>query len=130
MLLRGVLRHDPKATRSGWLCVFVVLAGAVVAVAAMEWALHHPRLLDQVRGREQRRGRLPLLFTITGLWAALEGSILLWVLILAGYLDLGRGSSSGTGSTDPMVGWALIVGLQCGAVLLRVHGRRREPVHA
>ena len=51
----------------------------------MEWALlTHDYSLRYVAENNARS--TPLLFTITGLWAALEGSILLWILILAGYL--------------------------------------------
>ena len=72
--------------RSGRACVFVVLGGALVAVGAMEWALlSHDFSIRYVAENNARS--TPTLFTITGLWAALEGSILLWVLILAGYLS-------------------------------------------
>ena len=51
----------------------------------MEWALlTHDYSLRYV-AENNARGT-PLLYTITGVWAALEGSILLWGLILAGYL--------------------------------------------
>ncbi len=56
------------------------------------------------------RARTPLLFTITGLWAALEGSILLWVLILAGYLTV-MALRFRPRLEDPMVAWALLVAL-------------------
>ena len=39
LLLRGVVRGNAAALRNGRTCVFVVLAGALVAVVAMEWAL-------------------------------------------------------------------------------------------
>ena len=45
-----------------------------------------PRLLARATSPRTTRTGTPLLFTITGLWAALEGSILLWALILGGYL--------------------------------------------
>ena len=51
----------------------------------MEWALFtHDFSLEYVA--ENNAIGTPLLYTITGLWAALEGSILLWALILGGYL--------------------------------------------
>ena len=46
--------------------------------ASMEWALLAHDFSIRVRRREQRRARRRCLFTITGSWAALEGSILLW----------------------------------------------------
>jgi cytochrome c-type biogenesis protein CcmF len=109
LLLRGVLRHDAASLRSGRMCVFVVLGGAVVAVAAMEWALlSHDFSIKYVA--ENNALATPTLFTITGLWAALEGSILLWALILGGYLSF-TAHRFRDRMDDPMVGWALAVGL-------------------
>ena len=108
-LLRGVLRGNAAALRQGRMCVFVVLLGAVVAVGAMEWALiSHDYSIRYVADNNARA--TPLLFTVTGLWAALEGSILLWVLLLAGYLSF-VAHRFRRRIEDPMVGWALIVGL-------------------
>ena len=53
----------------------------------------HPRLLDPLRRREQRPRHAAALHD-HGLWAALEGSILLWALILAGYLSFVASSSA------------------------------------
>ena len=108
-LLRGVLTGNATALRQGRMCVFVVLLGAIVAVGAMEWALiSHDFSIKYVYENNARA--TPLLFTITGLWAALEGSILLWVLLLAGYLSF-VAHRFRRRIEDPMVGWALIVGL-------------------
>ncbi|MGZ4796939.1 MAG: heme lyase CcmF/NrfE family subunit, partial [Acidimicrobiia bacterium] len=108
-LLRGVLGGNRAALRSGRSCVFVVLLGALVAVGAMEWALiSHDFSIKYVAENNARA--TPLLFTITGLWAALEGSILLWVLLLAGYLSVVAYRFRHR-IEDPMVGWALTVGL-------------------
>jgi cytochrome c-type biogenesis protein CcmF len=108
-LLRGVLTHRTASLRSGRMCVFVVLLGAVVAVGAMEWALvSHDFSIKYVADNNARA--TPLLFTITGLWAALEGSILLWVLLLAGYLAF-VAHRFRRRIDDPMVGWALVIGL-------------------
>ena len=108
-LLRGVLQGKVAALRSGRMCVFVVLGGAALAAGAMEWALlSHDFSIRYVAENNARS--TPLLFTITGLWAALEGSILLWALLLAGYLSL-VAHRFRSRIEDPMVGWALIVGL-------------------
>ena len=109
LLLRGVLRGYAPALRQGRICVYVVLLGAVIAVGAMEWALiTHDFSIKYVADNNARA--TPLLFTITGLWAALEGSILLWVLLLAGYLSF-VAHRFRRRIEDPMVGWALVVGL-------------------
>ena len=109
LLLRGVFRNDAASLRSGRACVFVVLGGAVLAVAAMEWALlSHDFSIRYVAENNARS--TPTLFTVTGLWAALEGSILLWALILSGYLSF-TAHRFRARMTDPMVGWALTIGL-------------------
>ena len=109
LLALGLYRKDQQLVRSGRRCVFVVLAGAVLAAGAMEWALlTHDFSIRYVAENNARS--TPVLFTITGLWAALEGSILLWVLILAGYLTF-MAVRFRKRMEDPMVAWALIVGL-------------------
>jgi len=64
--------------------VYGLLAGALTAMVALEVAL----LTDDfsvayVAGNHARA--TPLLFTLVSAWAALEGSIVLWGLVLAGY---------------------------------------------
>lgn len=75
--------------RRWWLAVPVgtrlVLFGAVVAFAALQAAL----LTDDFSLRyvaENHARSTPLLFTIATAWAALEGSLVLWVLLLAGFV--------------------------------------------
>ena len=92
----------------------------------MEWALiSHDFSIRYVAENNARS--TPLLFTITGLWAALEGSILLWVLILAGYLAV-MARRFRSRLEDPMVAWALLVALAVALLLLRLHGRGGQPV--
>ena len=105
----GLLRGRPTQIRSGRRLVFVVLGFAIVAVAAMEWALiTHDFSIEYVANNNARA--TPLLFTVTGLWASLEGSILLWALILSGYLAF-TAYRFRARATDPMVAWATLVGL-------------------
>jgi cytochrome c-type biogenesis protein CcmF len=60
----------------------VVLLGAAVAVGAMELALvTHDFHLVYVADNNARG--TPLIYSITGLWSALAGSILLWGFVLA-----------------------------------------------
>jgi cytochrome c-type biogenesis protein CcmF len=105
----GLKRRNVELIRAGRRCVFVVLGAALLAVAAMEWALlSHDFSIRYVAENNARS--TPLLFTVTGLWAALEGSILLWVLILAGYISV-TAYRFRARLEDPMVGWALLVAL-------------------
>jgi cytochrome c-type biogenesis protein CcmF len=105
----GLWAHDDRLLTIGRRFVFGVLVAALVAVAAMEWALiTHDFSLRYVAENNARA--TPLLFTITGMWAALEGSILLWALVLAGYLAWVAHRFRAR-ATDPMVAWANLVGL-------------------
>ncbi|NNN20491.1 MAG: heme lyase CcmF/NrfE family subunit [Acidimicrobiales bacterium] len=61
--------------------VYLNLAGCLIAVGAMEHALiTHDFAIAFVAQNNARE--TPLLYTITGLWSALSGSILLWVFLL------------------------------------------------
>jgi cytochrome c-type biogenesis protein CcmF len=108
-LALGLSRGDERLLRAGRRYVFVVLAAAIAAVAVMEWALiGHDFSIEYVAENNARA--TPLLYTITGLWAALEGSILLWGLILGGYLAV-MVYKFRDRATDPLVAWATLTGL-------------------
>ncbi|MBW3627411.1 MAG: cytochrome c biogenesis protein CcsA, partial [Actinobacteria bacterium] len=49
----------------------------------------------------------PLLYTVASLWAALEGSIILWALVLAGFLAAVAHRFRHQAS-DPLVAWATL----------------------
>ncbi|WP_310963400.1 heme lyase CcmF/NrfE family subunit [Nocardioides terrisoli] len=67
-----------------WVAV-VPLLGAAATVATLEWALlTHDFAVRFVA--ENGSLSTPTYYTVTSLWAAHDGSMLLWVLILAGYL--------------------------------------------
>ena len=84
----------------------IVGLGAIVAVVAMERALitrdFSLRYIAQVGS-----SRTPALFNVAAMRSALEGSILLWALILAGYL-VAVVYRFRRRLTDPLVGWALV----------------------
>jgi cytochrome c-type biogenesis protein CcmF len=65
--------------------VRLVLLGAIVAFAALEIAL----ITDDFSLRyvaENHARATPLLFTIATAWAGLEGSLVLWLLVLGGFV--------------------------------------------
>ena len=103
-VVAGLLKGRPVLLRTGRVYAWLVLLGAVVAVIAMQRALlTHDFSLRYVAENNSRS--TPVLFSITGMWSALEGSILLWALVLAGYLAaMVRHFRSR--ATDPLVGWA------------------------
>jgi cytochrome c-type biogenesis protein CcmF len=103
----GLLKRRPRLVAQAQRYVPVVFLGAVVAFAAMEWALvTHDFTLKYVAENNARE--TPMLYTIAGAWAALEGSILLWGLILTGYLMVVHHKFRKR-RTDPLVGWATTV---------------------
>ncbi|MXW42436.1 MAG: heme lyase CcmF/NrfE family subunit [Acidimicrobiia bacterium] len=89
------------------LCAWLVLGGAALAVFAMERALI-TRDFSVLYVAENGSHATPALFNVATLWAALEGSILLWAFILAGYLVLVMMKFRDR-LGDPLVGWAMAV---------------------
>ncbi len=87
--------------------VVLLVVAAIVAVAAMESALLTHDFSVKYVAEHGRRGT-PLLFTIATLWGALEGSILLWALVLVGYVAVVARRFRNR-LEDPMVGWAMVV---------------------
>lgn len=85
----------------------VMLIGAVLAVGAMERALvTHDFSLVFVAENNSRV--TPLLYSITGLWSALAGSILLWGFVLTVLSGLFVWRYRGVAS-DPVIRWATLV---------------------
>ena len=90
-----------------WAARYAVMVGvgAVVAVVAMERALI-TRDFALAYVAQVGSTRTPRLFNVAAMWSALEGSILLWALILAGYL-VAVVIRFRARLSDPLVGWAL-----------------------
>ncbi len=98
--------------RSGWLRTVPLYAGilalgAVVATVAMQAALFtHDFSIIYVAEVDSRQ--TPLLYTITGMWSSLAGSILLWGFVLVGYIVVV--AFRHRHQTDqPFYGWVLMV---------------------
>ncbi len=81
----GLWRRDRTFLSLGRGLLWVVLAGAIVAFAAMERALITRDFTVAYVADNGSSATAPL-FNVATAWAALEGSILLWGLILAGYV--------------------------------------------
>ncbi|SEP53537.1 heme lyase CcmF/NrfE family subunit [Amycolatopsis saalfeldensis] len=77
----------PGSIRLGQLraATMVVLGGAVLSMAALETALLTDDFAMSYVAETHSRAT-PLLFTITSAWSALGGSIVLWALLLAGFV--------------------------------------------
>jgi len=105
-MLVGMRTSNPRYLRVGLWCVAGVVAGAVLAVGAMEYAL----LTDDFSVAfvaENSSTQTPFPFDVATLWAALEGSILLWILVLAGFIGL-TALRFRHRIDDPLVGWAMV----------------------
>jgi cytochrome c-type biogenesis protein CcmF len=92
-----------------WLAVpytVLIVLGAVLAVVAMERALITRDFTVRFVA-ENGSSRTPPLYNVATLWSALEGSILLWSLILSGYIAAVV-IKFRRRLTDPLVGWAMV----------------------
>ncbi len=108
----GIGRGRPALVRTGRTYAFMALAGALLATFAMERALITRDFSVQFVA-DNGSSRTPALFNVATMWSALEGSILLWGLILAGYTAL-IAQKFRDRLDDALVGWALLTMLAVG----------------
>ena len=107
IMVAGLFRRDVGLLRLGGRFIPVLAASGLAAAAVMEWALiSHDFSVRYVA--ENNATTTPLLYTIAGLWASLEGSILLWSLVLCVHL-LALWWKHRRHRDDPLVSWALVV---------------------
>jgi len=106
VVLVGLVRGRPSLLRSAPAYGLLVFVGAFIAMAAMERALI-TRDFTVLFVAENGSSRTPALFNVATLWSALEGSIILWALVLSGYLVAVLRKFRGR-LEDPLVGWALV----------------------
>lgn len=103
----SIIGDNRRALRQAPMYAAVILFGALLAVVAMEWALFaRDYSIDFV----QRVGSssTPWLYNLAAMWSALEGSILLWVMVLA-LFTAAVALRFRRRSDDALVGWALVV---------------------
>ena len=102
-IVTGNRRGVRQATNYAWL----ILAGALVAVVAMQRALE---VRDYSIDYIQRVGSstTPGIYNVAAMWSALEGSILLWVLVLAAFTAAVAWRFRSR-ADDVLVAWALVV---------------------
>ena len=102
----GLRTKRPALLETGWSYSLLILLGAVVAVVAMQRALI-TRDFSVGFVHDNGSSRTPPLFNVATMWSALEGSILLWVAILAGFtVHVARRFRRRL--SDPLVGTALV----------------------
>jgi cytochrome c-type biogenesis protein CcmF len=106
VLLTGLRTRRTELLRLARPYAAVVLFGSVLSVAAMQRALI-TRDFTVSFVFEHGSSRTPPLFNVATMWAALEGSILLWCLILAGF-TLAVAQKFRRRLEDPLVAWAMV----------------------
>ncbi|MEY3680440.1 MAG: heme lyase CcmF/NrfE family subunit [Ilumatobacteraceae bacterium] len=103
----GIRRNDPKILRATARYAYVAFAAALVAFVVMERALitrdFSLAYVQQVGSRST-----PALYNVTALWSALEGSILMWVLILSGFM-VAVAVKFRSRRDDVLLAWAMVV---------------------
>jgi cytochrome c-type biogenesis protein CcmF len=106
-LVVGLVKGRDNLLRVGRSYTWLILGGAVVATIAIQIALiTRDYSLTYVANNDSNA--TPLLYRITAMWSDLDGSILLWALVLAGFIaavTIHFRKRLG----DPLVGWALAV---------------------
>ncbi len=103
--ISGTRNSDTRVLRLVPRFAWLTLAAGIGAFASMEYALiTRDFTLDYVQKVGSRS--TPALYNFTAIWSALEGSILLWTLVLTG-LTVGVAFKYRHKMTDPMVGWAM-----------------------
>lgn len=103
----GARRNDPRTLRL--VPRFVALASfmALAAFAVMEWAMI-TRDFSLLYVQKVGSSSTPALYNFAAVWSALEGSILMWVLVLAGYVAAAMWWMRKR-LNEPLVGWAMAV---------------------
>jgi cytochrome c-type biogenesis protein CcmF len=105
------LRQERRSQSLWW--ALGALVGILGAVGAMEVALiTHNFSLAYVAANNATF--TPLLYSITGMWSALEGSLLLWSLLLTA-ITLAVIFYYRREATDAVVGWATVILFGVGA---------------
>ena len=93
--------HSRRGTRGS------ALAGAVLAVVMMQRALI-TRDFSLAYVQQVGSTSTPPLYNVAAMWSSLEGSILLWAIVIAGYTAAVAWRFRRR-TDDPLVGWALVV---------------------
>jgi cytochrome c-type biogenesis protein CcmF len=112
-LAMGIRSRQERILRSGRVYAFITLGCAFTAFLTMERALlAHDFSLKYVADNGARS--VPTLYTFASLWGALEGSIILWVLVLTAF-TVAVCIRFRDRIDDPLVAWALLTMLAVGA---------------
>ena len=103
----GLRAGDRRLLRQGPIYAGLCLAGAAIAALMMQRALI-TRDFSLAYIQQVGSATTPRLYNVAAMWSALEGSILLWLLILGGF-TAAVGWKFRRRTADPLVAWALVV---------------------
>jgi cytochrome c-type biogenesis protein CcmF len=103
----AIVTHNRATLRQSLVYAYLILAGALIAVFAMQRALQ-VRDYSLAYVQEVGSSTTPTLYNVAAMWSALEGSILLWVLVLAAFTAAVAWRFRKR-IDDELVGWALVV---------------------
>jgi cytochrome c-type biogenesis protein CcmF len=103
--ITGTYNEDEKVLRLLPRFAYLGMFGAIAAFACMEWAMI-TRDFSLAYVQKVGSWSTPAIFNFTAVWSALEGSILMWILVLA-CLTAGIAFKYRKKLNDPMVGWAM-----------------------
>jgi cytochrome c-type biogenesis protein CcmF len=106
-VLYGIRRNDQRLLRHAPRYAWLAFGGIVLSVVMMQRALA-TRDFSMAYIQQVGSADTPLLYNVAAMWSALEGSILLWALILAGFTAAVAWRFRKR-TDDQLVGWALIV---------------------
>src|SRR6188768_283049 len=103
----AIVSGNRRGVRQAPVYAWLIAGGALLAVFSMQRALQQRdyslKYIQQVGS-----STTPGIYNVAAMWSALEGSILLWVVILAGF-TAAVGWRFRNRTEDPLVGWALVV---------------------
>ena len=106
-VLYGIRKGDMKLLRQSPRYAWLALAGIVLSVVMMQRALI-TRDFSMAYIQQVGSPDTPALYNVAAMWSALEGSILLWALVLTGFTAAVAWRFRKR-TDDVLVGWALIV---------------------
>lgn len=106
-LVAARVLDQPERCRQALAWIAAMAAGCALAAGAMEFALLSDDFSLAYVARNSTIAT-PLIYKIATLWGALEGSILLWALVLCGYVGAAAWRFRDR-TADPTVAWALAV---------------------
>ena len=105
--IAGIRQNNLKALRSSAYYAYAAFGAALLAFVIMERAIitrdFSLAYVQQVGSRDT-----PALYNFAALWSALEGSLLMWVLILTGF-TAAVARKFRSRRDDVLLGWAMVV---------------------